>query len=528
MTDRHLTDAQIATALRAHLPAHAQAGLRGRVFEQIEVTPQRPPMPSFLSALTDADPVGRRRSILFAAALLIAVAFATAVGVGAYLQSRQPDQLPFSLDPPGNVDAYVTESYPGLVSLPALSLTVIETEGTKTRWFYDGNGHVRMDHYDMPTADEPVLFQLFADDTLSEIVDVGGEQAWVEHPGQGNPLGSLASAVGLAVDCPTPWTYVGLEYVIDRPTHHVACGDSALWLDVETRIPLKSIRAQPVEIGPTIQKDVLELAVGPQPASLFDAPAGIPTVGENEYQCSMMSECVSPAPETPPPTARPILTPPPPAVGDFTAPTDVNAFVADVLAGYATLGPLELTIDLDLGTNQVRSRYVYDASGRMRLEWFYDPNQPPTVYIVTPEHSYESFGLNEEGRPVWQDHGVEPDPRVNDLGLSGRCVGDWKHLGFDLVNDRPAHHLACGDRAFWVDQEWDLVVRNQYKPDPLIDDLRVDEVLDVQFGEPPAGSFDLSDDALICGSRGRDCREMSGEPYHTPSPEPSSEASPTG
>ena len=314
----------------------------------------------------------------------------------------------------------------------------------------------------------------------------------------------------------------------------MTCGKSELWLDVETRIPLKSIRGAPGLIGPTPDYtdtfQIIEFAVGPQPPTLFVPPDGIATVSENVYQCSIVSECVSPAPETPAPTTQPIIDPAP-AVGDFTAPTDVDAFVAAVLAGYATLGPLEMTIQRDLGSQVVKTRYSYDETGRMRLDWFFDPAQPPTVYIVTPEHSYESFGVNDEGRPVWQDHGVEAQQGVYDLGLTQRCVGSWRHLGFDVVNDRPTHHVACDDREYWIDREWGLVVRTQYKPDPLLDDVAADEVLDVRFGEPPPGTFDLTDDAVICGSRGRDCHDMSGVPYvppsAAPSAEPSSEPSPS-
>ena len=184
MTDRRLTDAQIATALRAHLPTQAQPGLRSRVFDQIDATPQRRAMPSFLGAVTDADPVGRRRSLLLAAAVLVALAVATAVGVGAYLQAQR-DHLPFSLDRPDDVDAYVAGAYPALVDLPALSLMVIESEGTKGRWSYDGHGHVRLDHYGSPTDAEPTLFELFGDDTMSEVASVDGKDVWVEHSGQG-------------------------------------------------------------------------------------------------------------------------------------------------------------------------------------------------------------------------------------------------------------------------------------------------------------------------------------------------------
>ena len=69
MNAPRLTDAQISQALRAHLPERAQAGLRERILETAETTGQQRALPSFLGALSEADPVTRRRSLLIAAVL---------------------------------------------------------------------------------------------------------------------------------------------------------------------------------------------------------------------------------------------------------------------------------------------------------------------------------------------------------------------------------------------------------------------------------------------------------------------------
>ena len=82
MNARPLTDAQISGALRAHLPQAAAPGLRDRVFDRAANTAQLRSFPSFLRALSDADPVARRRSLLLAAALLVALAVASAAAVG--------------------------------------------------------------------------------------------------------------------------------------------------------------------------------------------------------------------------------------------------------------------------------------------------------------------------------------------------------------------------------------------------------------------------------------------------------------
>ena len=91
MNGRRLTDAQISKALRAHLPDRAYRGCASE-----SSTPPRPPrqqraLPSFIGALSQADPVGRRRSLLIAAALPAALALASVAAVGSLrLLQRDP------------------------------------------------------------------------------------------------------------------------------------------------------------------------------------------------------------------------------------------------------------------------------------------------------------------------------------------------------------------------------------------------------------------------------------------------------
>ena len=81
MNGQPVTDVQISQALRAHLPAGAQAGLRERILESAATTSQLRALPSFLGAFSEADPVARRRGVLLAAALLLALALASAAAV---------------------------------------------------------------------------------------------------------------------------------------------------------------------------------------------------------------------------------------------------------------------------------------------------------------------------------------------------------------------------------------------------------------------------------------------------------------
>jgi hypothetical protein len=134
MNGRPLTDAQISIALRARLPERAQAGLRERILEATETTTQQRALPSFFGALSDADPVARRRSLLLAAALLVALAFAGAAAVGAWrLAHRDPPRELIRLETPAEVQAFVFSSYERLDQLPPEAITTIDSQGRKER-----------------------------------------------------------------------------------------------------------------------------------------------------------------------------------------------------------------------------------------------------------------------------------------------------------------------------------------------------------------------------------------------------------
>ena len=260
MNARPVTDAQVSQALRAHLPARAQAGLRKRVFDATETTNQQRALPSFLGALSDADPVGRRRSLLIAAALLVAVAVASAAAVGALrLLQRDPiDEL--SLEPPADVPAFVLSSYERLPQLPPVALTWRDSDSTKGRLYVDQSGAVQFDQFASADATEPSSYRILSPNhRISGMASVESEAVWVEqgHEAIGDDprvfLRTILSAGETGPGCEMErdssevangsaaagWRYVGLEYVAGRPTHHVACvGD--LWIDIETRLILRT------------------------------------------------------------------------------------------------------------------------------------------------------------------------------------------------------------------------------------------------------------------------------------------------
>src|SRR4029079_5017153 len=212
--------------------------------------------------------------------------------------------------------------------------------------------------------------------------------------------------------------YVGLEYLIGLPTYHVSCGRSDMWLDVATRLPLRSIHRD----GPWATH-VRDLEIGPQPAALFEPPAGLVAMTDLEYDCALDPACDAPA--TPMPSATAVSTVAPAPSGD-AAPADVDAFVAEVIARYDTMPAFEMSAR----RNGRDYRYLYGGSGRLRSEYTYDQHKPPSVSISANGHEFLLDSRTDDGRTVWLDL---PRPggaaRVLDLGIGERCAVGWQNRG---------------------------------------------------------------------------------------------------
>jgi hypothetical protein len=141
MNAPRLTDAQVSQALRAHLPDRAQAGLRERILEATESTSQQHALPTFLGALSEADPVARRRSLLIAAALLVALALAATAAVGALrLLERDPSQ-DLSLELP-TVPSPAVTPFPGPTTEPSNALVADGYQALVVRSDADGTNIV--------------------------------------------------------------------------------------------------------------------------------------------------------------------------------------------------------------------------------------------------------------------------------------------------------------------------------------------------------------------------------------------------
>jgi hypothetical protein len=308
MNGRPLTDAQISTALRDHLPEVASPGLRERVFDAAKTTAQLRSFPSFLGALSDADPVGRRRSLLIAAALLVALAAASATAVAAWRLIQQDPIDKLSLEPPADLPAFVLSSYERLPQLPPVALTWRDSDSAKGRIYVGQSGAVRFDQFASAEATEPSSYRILSPNhRISGVATVGSDKVWIEQgheaisedprvflrtivsgrdPGPGCEMERDPSEAGNGTAA-AGWRYVGLEYVAGRPTHRVTCGGRDLWIDIETRLILRTQGpaiddgGQPTAVEST---EVTEISFGDQPAALFQPPDGLRRVSAEEYK----------------------------------------------------------------------------------------------------------------------------------------------------------------------------------------------------------------------------------------------------
>ena len=481
MNGRPLTDSEISQALRARLPEAAAAGLRERVFDAAETTAQLRSFPSFLGALSDADPVGRRRSLLIAAALLVALAVASAAAVGAWRLIQQDPFDELSLEPPADVPAFVLSSYERLPQLPPVALTWRDSDSTRGRIYVHRSGAVRFDQFASADATEPSSYRVLSGNTQSGVATVGSDRVWVEpdeaigedprvflrtvlnaDEGPGCEMERGPSEVGNGAAA-AGWRYVGLEYVAGRTTHHVACvGD--LWIDIATRLILRTQGPAVDDAGqaiPVESTEVTEIAFGEQPVALFEPPEGLARISMEEYNgyiCALdlpneiapgISDCpTTEAEATPPPEPSP--TPMPtvrPNTSDCAAPSsdqsepigplvwtqeslkeDWPAPVRPEPAGGGIVQPMPLTyLDPtgDTGFDDLPCIDIRDVTvGTHDVFFNLGSNQPPDV---EPSEAWIAYGVvvdeDRDGVPD-RRYGIENPLRIADNPSSNHRV--WR------------------------------------------------------------------------------------------------------
>jgi hypothetical protein len=460
MNARPVTDTQISRALRAHLPEQAAAGLRERVIDAAETTAQLRSFPSFLGALTEADPESRRRSLLIAAALLVALAFASAAAVGALrLLQRDPvDEL--SLEPPTDIQAFVLSSYERLPQLPPVVMTWRDSDSSdKGRIFVHRSGAVRFDRFTSVEATEPSSYTILSDHRVSGMAPVESGVVWVEpgheaigedprvfirtvlntDEGPGCEMERDPSQVGNGTAA-RGWRYVGAEYVAGRPTHHVACvGELSLdidvWLDIETRLILRTRAPRTDDAGQPIAgqfraREVTEIALGEQPAALFEPPEGVAHMTSEAYSAYLCTrdvqteievglgtrECAPP--EQPEVTPQPMATPMP------NAPPSLGPRASGP-AGPLTWTQARLVEDWPA---PVRPEPAGGASVQPMPFMYIDPTGD-TGSDVDPWVDIREIRINEAGTDLWIELATNSPPAVDPSEL-------WIAFGLVVDTDR--------------------------------------------------------------------------------------------
>lgn len=496
MSSRPLTDEQLVLALRDYLPEAAPSASAERLAEAITTQRQERRLPIVVAQLRDVDPIGRRRSVVLAVALLVIAALVGSIAAGAWRPRFMDPLRDLAIDPPGDVQAYAVSIVQDSPVVRPMAITLVAdgalsngglTQGpVKARIFMDGAGSVRIERFATPADTEPETYRLISPGRIVELAKQGDQPVWVDDRSDGDPrawvFNELAAYIGVAdnLDCemttPDPasaWRYIGLERVIDRPAHHIFCGGE-FWVDVETRLILRSrgpltADGRPIEdTTRTIEVTALELR--DQPSALFDPvkPTGIRTVTRDEQVAYEESAAQEAACAADPVCAAPeVALPTPSAEQGAEPPAPVDEIVAAAVAARAQLRPVQITIE--------RSRSRGGVVGRDRL--FFERSD-----LFRVERAEDRLAGIPAGTSIWAGERGVWDMRTDDRGATtwlrftnGRNIGDagymwlaealftlpecgpvgglpdgvdgpgWRHLGVDRVGAFIADHITCGD-----------------------------------------------------------------------------------
>lgn len=511
MTAQRLTDAQIATALRAHLPAHARSDVRGRILAEVATVRQATPLPAMLGRLTDADPDPRRRAMLLAAAALLVLGLAVAAAVGNLLRRDAPVEL-LTADPATNPNAFVLEAYTAHRHLPAMTLVanMWDEEGPVDahRFVFDGRTAVRHE-----CCEGAVIIQNGTSRGSTNTAG-DGQLVWlIEGAPENHPASELVSYNGFASPtCELGWRYVGAAMVLGRQAHHLACArepegaigipEHELWIDAELGIALRSVsfgiqmdeNNQPVAPYRSDMEVVL-FELGEPAPSEFEPPLGIPAFTAAELACrDDPSTC---EPHETAGTPRPATTPEPGGFSLFTP--NVQELVDGTLASYTGAPAMEILVE-DRGQFEGEWRRFTDGKGALREEWHFDRGDPasPTVYLMNGDGVFESY-YQPDGSTQWRRIGEPREVSVTlfTLGMPATCDEGWRLVGLERLLGREAWRIACAGDEYWIDRERLLVVRRAPAPDPLSFTANTTTVLSFELGPQPAELFQVPEGDIV-------------------------------
>ena len=525
MSATRLSDAELGRLLRLALPA-ATPGLRQAIHADVARTRQLRSAPGVIGALLDADFRARRRALLLAAALLVAIGVALAGAIGAIIEHRPPPPIDLSLQAPADLPGFVRSAYGSMPLLPPMTITTTEDGKPLGRILVDAAGAIRIEHFSSPAAATPDMYKIYAGSSMAELLMIDSRPAWYQQDQaiSEDPrvfvfaeLGGAQSGTGKEHGCEvaispgevysyTPagaWRYVALDTVAGRPAQHVTCaGVGDLWVDVATRLTLKSQGPRrdsggwPVA-GALRTIEVTAIEPGQPPAPLFEIrpPAGVRVLSDQEYgqqQCVQSGSCLA--------SRGPVITPPP-APGEKPL-TAAGELVRLAQGAPLTVGAYVITIaGTNTGMTNQGSRTVvmFDGSSRYRIE---KTSQLGTVWeatsvtLIGAGYRYMSE-TQVDGSTVWRAAPRRGGPYP--LGIPATCDAGWQQRGVDVIGGRVADHVGCpgGDPSdAWIDRVTHLVVRMQ-SADSTTSGTVVQELVDLQLGAPQGVAWDLPAKASV-------------------------------
>ncbi len=514
MSTPRMTDAQLNAALRALAPAEAPAGLRAGIVARASDTRQRRPVSAPLAAFVDVDASVRRRALLMAAALLLIIAAAGTAVVGSLLYERKQDPFKdLSLAPPKDLPTFVRSAYDAMPGLAPMTIGLVHDDGSRERINVDGSGAVRIEDFASADATTPETYEILKGTDVAKTMIVDGQARFYEQADyiSEDPRVFVFAALGAGRGAPTPgcevavspgetygytpgsgWVYVGTERVIGRPAHHVRCGGVDMWIDVATRLALRSSGPRiddngfPID-GQLETVEVTSIDPGQPPAALFDMaqPAGIAAISGDEYDCASNPYCGA--------STAPTVTPPPASGGP---PVDVDTVIRRAV-DVTALPAFEVVVSDSNGNYPDATTTVYaDGAGRFRVERLDQVGtayEATTITLTGPDGAVGSQ-IEIDGSTTWHQLPERAETTGYPLELPSECNAGWELVGTDIVNGSPADHVRCADEGvdpdYWLDRELRLVVRIQGPDDPQYG-TRVQEVTAFRIAEQPAQLFEL-------------------------------------
>ena len=299
----------------------------------------------------------RSRSLLVAAALLVALVLASVAAVGALRLLQRDTVQDLNLERPTDIPAFVLSSHDRMPQLLPVAITTLKSDATVDRIYVDRSGAVRIEGYASADATGPVRTTVISGTSVGGTQPVGMKTVWLvdDEAISDDPRVFILPLTGLGFSggpgCETSadpsetgsataaadWRYVGADSVAGRAAHHLTCNGGDLWIDDATGLVLRVRQpdlddaGNPIPGGLVHTTEVTKIEFGEQPPALFalTPPNGVEAMSSEAYQalCPGDSAAFQERPCSGTPQATPTPEPEPgptptvrPSAGDCAIP----------------------------------------------------------------------------------------------------------------------------------------------------------------------------------------------------------------